>query len=331
MSKKSIFAFILVLTLLAGLMTTAAYADGETADAPIKMDYHNIDASVYDGAWVDTGLGFDVYLPVDWILVNIPAEQAAAGLAFQAGEEGGGANMTVTLTKTPDGYDLDRLAQELAATTTTAAYADLNGIPGVIFDNMDTMVSGFGMLTDNNGLITGVISAPSDDQYEAYKPFIKNMLLSVSPTMPTLNWKDVEDDAKEIDPDGAFVTIDELQTKLWVSSILQQQELTEEDVEDSCYAYFEDAAQEVGFAVFYYEDCTMDEYAEEIREYDNCTEPKMGAINGYKSFSYTNTEYDSMGVVLSSGKDCMEFVFWPESDENFSVLAALMCASIMDA
>ncbi len=82
MNKKSILAVVLVLTLLAGLMTTAAYADGESADAPIKMDYHDMDNSVYEGAWVSTGLGFDLYLPVDWILVNIPAEQAAAGLAF---------------------------------------------------------------------------------------------------------------------------------------------------------------------------------------------------------------------------------------------------------
>ena len=40
MSKK-FFAFILVLTLAASLMTTAAYAEGETADNPVKMDHRS--------------------------------------------------------------------------------------------------------------------------------------------------------------------------------------------------------------------------------------------------------------------------------------------------
>ena len=330
MSKKSILAFVLVLTLLAGLMTTAAYADGDSADAPIKMDYHDMDSSVYEGAWISTGLGFDMYLPVDWILVNIPAEQAAAGLAFQAGEEGGGANVTVTVAETPKGYDLDQLAQELAATMTTTAYADLNGIPCVVFDNMDTMVSGFGMLTDKNGLITGVISAPSDDQYEAYKPYIKNMLLSVSPTMPTLNWEDVEADAKKADPEGDFVAFDEIHLKMWVPSLLTEQELTDEDTAEGCYGYYADADDVSGFAVYYYDDQTIAEYAEEIEGYDNCTAPEPTMVNGYSTFTYKNTEFDTSSVVLNAGKDCVEITFWPANDEDFSRLTTYMIASIVN-
>ena len=330
MSKK-IFALILVLALAASLITTAAYAEGETADAPVKLDYHDIDASVYEGAWVTTGLGFDVYLPVDWILVNITEEQAAAGLAFQAGEEGGGANMTVTAMEAPKGYSLDQLGKEMAAAATTALYADLNGIPGVIFDNMETMVSGFSMLTDNGAVITGVVSAPSDDQYEAYSPYIKNMILSVSPSVPELNWEDVEADAKQADANGEFVTFDEIHLKMWVPSVLKEQELTDEDVADGCYGYFEGEDGESGLTVYYYDDLTFEEYAEEIAGYENCTAPEQTLINGYRTFTYKNTEYDTFNVVLAAGKDCMESTFWPASDADFYSLITYMSASIMDA
>ena len=330
MSKK-IIALILVLALAASLITTAAYAEGETADAPVKLDYHDIDASVYEGAWVTTGLGFDVYLPVDWILVNITEEQAAAGLAFQAGEEGGGANMTVTKMEAPKDYSLDQLAKEMAAATTTALYADLNGIPGVIFDNLEAMVSGFSMLTDNGAVITGVVSAPSDDQYEAYSPYIKNMILSVSPSVPELNWADVEADAKKADANGEFVTFDEINLKMWVPSVLKEQELTDEDIADGCYGYFEGEDEESGLTVYYYDDLTIEEYAEEIAGYENCTAPEQTLINGYRTFTYKNTEYDTFNVVLAAGKDCMESTFWPASDADFSRLITCMSASIMDA
>ena len=329
--NKKIIALILILALAASLITTAAYAEGETADAPVKLDYHDIDASVYEGAWVTTGLGFDVYLPVDWILVNITEEQAAAGLAFQAGEEGGGANMTVTKMEAPKDYSLDQLAKEMAAATTTALYADMNGIPGVIFDNLETMVSGFSMLTDSGAVITGVVSAPSDDQYEAYSPYIKNMILSVSPSVPELNWADVEADAKKADANGEFVTFDEIHLKMWVPSVLKEQELTDEDITDGCYGYFAGEDGESGLTVYYYDDLTIEEYAEEIAGYENCTAPEQTLINGYRTFTYKNTEYDTFNVVLAAGKDCMESTFWPASDADFYSLITYMSASIMDA
>ncbi|MCR5138337.1 MAG: hypothetical protein K6C12_14820 [Oscillospiraceae bacterium] len=329
MSKK-IFALILVLALAASLMTTAVYAAGETADDPIILDYHDIDTSVYDGAWVSTGLGFDVYLPSDWVLVDITAEQAAAGLAFLAGEEGGGANMTVTMMDAPQGYSLDQLAQELAATATTASYADLNRIPGVIFENLETKVSGYGILTASGVLITGVISAPSDDQYEAYSPYIKNMILSVSPSVTELNWEDIEADALEADADGATVTFDEIHLQMWVPSMLQEQELTDEDLEDGCYGYFADEDNEYGFTVYYYDDLTIEDYEEELKEYDNCSVPEPALVNGFKAFTYENTEYDTFNVVLSAGKDCMEFTAWPASDADFSDLITYMASSFMN-
>ena len=148
--------------------------------------------------------------------------------------------------------------------------------------------------------------------------------------MPTLNWEDIEADAKKTDPDGDFVTFDEIHLKMWVPSILTAQELTEEDAEEGCYGYYADADEVSGFAVYYYDDQTIAEYAEEIEGYDNCTAPVPTMVNGYSTFTYKNTEFDTSSVVLNAGKDCAEIVFWPANDEDFSRLTTYMIASIVN-
>ena len=196
--KKVALLMAALLTVSAFGMTVYAEATEETteateeaveipetsADAPIVFSYENIDESVYEGVWVSTGLGFDVYLPADWVLVDITEEQAAAGLAFMAGEDGGGANMAVTCTEIPDGYTYDQLYEELKGANTNAIYASLNDIPAIVFENEETMVSGYCIMAEN-GLITGVISASSNDKetYDAFAPYITNIVSSISGTV----------------------------------------------------------------------------------------------------------------------------------------------------
>ena len=189
---KKVLAMIMLVVMIGAAMGTAAFADeaepGSTADNPVEMTLEDVDEDLYDGVWVETGLGFDVYLPEDWVLVDITDEMADAGLVFMAGEDGGGANLTITLAEIPEevakDYDYEKLGEELAQTNTTAMYALLNGIPAVVFENEETKVSGFAMLTEDGFIITGVISAPSDDEevYEAFAPYMKNIIMSVSPT-----------------------------------------------------------------------------------------------------------------------------------------------------
>ena len=158
---------------------------GTTPDNPVEFNYEDIDETVYDGAWFETGLGFDVYLPEEWEEVDITDEMAEAGLMFMAGEPGGGANIAITAAEIPadqaDSYDIEQLGEELAGTVTTAMYADLSGIPAVIFENEETKVSGFSTVVAGY-IVTGVISAPSDDEYEEYGPHIMNIITSVSLT-----------------------------------------------------------------------------------------------------------------------------------------------------
>lgn len=339
---KKLLIWILVLSLALGLLSVTAFAEGQTGsspDAPIVMDYHNIDTTVYDGSWTATGLGFDVYLPSDWILVDITDELAAAGLAFQAGENGGGANLTVTKVALPeevkDSYGYEQLGQELAATNTTAAYANLNGIQSVIFENEDTKVSGFCVLPGDGSLISGVISAHSDDEYDAFVPSIQNMIMSVSPSegtgVPELKWENYEADVLEMDPDGRFVTFDEANVKIWVTSLLKQEELTEEDMEEGFIGYFEDENQEVGLSIAYwdYEGITVEEYEALILENENCTKPDRCIINGMNALTYSDLEGDAINVdIVTDAGYVLSFYYWPLSDTGYYSLAQLMTASI---
>ena len=182
-------AAVLAAMMVVSAISPAVYAEdataGTTPDNPVEFSYEDIDETVYDGAWFETGLGFDVYLPEEWEEVDITDEMAEAGLMFMAGEPGGGANIAITAAEIPadqaDSYDIEQLGEELAGTVTTAMYADLSGIPAVIFENEETKVSGFSTVVAGY-IVTGVISAPSDDEYEEYGPHIMNIITSVSLT-----------------------------------------------------------------------------------------------------------------------------------------------------
>ena len=182
-------AAVLAAMMVVSAISPAVYAEEETAgttpDNPVEFSYEDIDETVYDGAWFETGLGFDVYLPEEWEEVDITDEMAEAGLMFMAGEPGGGANIAITAAEIPaeqaDSYDIEQLGEELAGTASTAMYADLSGIPAVIFENEETKVTGFSTVVAGY-IVTGVISAPSDDEYEEYGPHIMNIITSVSLT-----------------------------------------------------------------------------------------------------------------------------------------------------
>lgn len=184
--KKKMAVFLAGVLALAGVapVVMAEEGAGATSDNPVKFSYEDIDESVYEGEWVETGLGFDVYLPTEWVNVEIDDEMYEAGLVFQAGEEGGGANLTITSIPLPDEvketYTIDTLGTELAASNTQAMFADLNGFPAVVFDNDTNKTGGFCMLTEDSCLITGVISPPSDDAYEDFGPYFMNIIMSVS-------------------------------------------------------------------------------------------------------------------------------------------------------
>ena len=333
---KKLMAILLTLAVLCSVTVAASAAEaGSAPTTPVEMKYQDIDASVYDGVWVKTGLGFDVYLPEDWVLVDITDDQAAAGLAFLAGEDGGGANLTVTRMPLPeevaDSYDYEQLGQELAASNTTAMYADLNGIPAVVFKNDETKVCGFCFLPDDGTVVSGVISAPTDDQFEEYSPYMENIIMSVSPSIAELVWENYEADVKEADPNGRFVSLEDAGVRLWVTSLLEEKEVTDEDAEAGCIAFFEDADQAVGMSVWLwdYDGITLEEFADMIRDDLKYTNPYYCIINGLEAINYMDAEQETVFVdFVTEDGYVLEFCFWPATDTGYYSLAQFMTASI---
>ena len=191
--KRHITMITTAMMTMSVLMAPAVWADEteativNTPDNPVTFDYHDVDDTVFEGQWWDTGLGFDICVPADWVDADLTEEMAEAGVVHIYGEDGGGANCTIVCTEIPEeeaaAYDIERLGNELAPSATTLLYADLSGIPAVVFENDETCVSGSSMLSDDGYLIQGVITAPSDEEYEEYGPVFANITTSISPTV----------------------------------------------------------------------------------------------------------------------------------------------------
>ncbi len=197
MKKQISIALALMMAASMSSFAMAEEGAGSTVDNPVVFNYADIDESVYEGAWIETGLGFDVYLPADWTISEITDEIAQQGIAFVAGEdeENGGANMVISYTEIPaeaGDYDLEQLGTELAGTYEEVLFADLNGIPAVVFSSDENEIAGYAFLTDDNHLVTGVISSSPEIGYEDYAPYFQNMTISVSPTEEASTEADTE-------------------------------------------------------------------------------------------------------------------------------------------
>ena len=183
--KKALCVAMAIMMTAGMAVAVNAEEAGSTPDNPVSFDYHDLDPEVYEGAWVDTGLGFDMYLPADWAVEEITDEMVEAGVVFVAGSEETGANTVITFTEIPEeagDYDMEKLGAELAASNSVAMFVDLSGIPAVIFENEESESDGFAMLTDGGYLISGVISGPRDVAFEDNDPLFQNIITSISPT-----------------------------------------------------------------------------------------------------------------------------------------------------
>ena len=183
MKLRKVLSLLLVSMLVLSAISVSAAeksGTGQSKDDPVVFSKDDIDESAFEGAWFETGNGFDVYLPAKWEVQEVTEENAAKGLQCLIGNPGGGANITVTHVAQPDGYDIDAMYKELTAKNyATLVYSDMNGVPGVAFDDLENYVGGFMTILDGE-VVTFIVSPPSNDEYEAFAPSMKNILSSIS-------------------------------------------------------------------------------------------------------------------------------------------------------
>ncbi len=154
------------------------------------------------------------------------------------------------------------------------------------------------------------------------------VLFAAAALAAEINWSDVEAQVSEIE--ASFVAVEQVGVKIWVPSVLKAQELTAEDIEDDCIAYYETDDGTAAFEIDYFdaEGQSLQEYAASIAE-EGAASIEDVVINGLSGISYDYQDDDESVIAFETeaGK-IIEFAFSPMSDEGFASVATLMAASI---
>ena len=79
-----------------GAMAAETEVTTESSAADIVLSYEDMDPNAYEGTWISTGLGFDLYLPSDWDVLEVSDENAKQGIVYQAADSAKGWNIAVS-------------------------------------------------------------------------------------------------------------------------------------------------------------------------------------------------------------------------------------------
>lgn len=89
----------------------------------------------YDGIWQPFEDGFRLYLPRDWVAIDITDAQREAGLFYRAGSADGAMDLAVGYMRAGSLATVEDLARDFEAVGfSNVARLDLNGIPAIGFD-----------------------------------------------------------------------------------------------------------------------------------------------------------------------------------------------------
>ena len=162
-----------------GVMAAETEVTTESSAADIVLSYEDMDPNAYEGTWISTGLGFDLYLPSDWDVLEVSDENAKQGIVYQAADSAKGWNIAVSYNEGMQ-VTVDDIYKQLGDAGYKSLYKmDLNGIPAVGFDIDDQKVSGVAFADADGGMYT-VQLGPNDDK--DFEPIMKNIFMSISPT-----------------------------------------------------------------------------------------------------------------------------------------------------
>lgn len=149
-----------------------------------------------------------------------------------------------------------------------------------------------------------------------------------------INWSDVAEAVEKSGIEGAFCDISDIGLMMWIPAVMNDMELTEEDMADGMVAFLATDDGD-GIVVVNYMDlegATLDEGYEGLLEDPSYTDVDMGVINGLKALSYTVPESNMLGISFEDEDGYMaQFLFYPISDEGFAQVASIMAASIQES
>ena len=181
-------------------------------------------------------------------------------------------------------------------------------------------------------------SAQSDDESEDEEAGAESDSDSEeSSDVTEYNWEDVEsmDGADEMLSYGKFITLDEINCKVWVPvKAMQEVSLSDEEKEDGSVACFVTEDEEDAFRIQYVDasGMTLEKYKDILENMDDASEVEDVIINGVQGVAYVVKDQDSCHVAFTTDYGyILEFSWAPASNEDYAALIAIMMSSIQEA
>lgn len=171
--KRTVAALMTILM----LCCVSAYA--ETAAVAIPEITFDETTAAYAGQWLNfEDDGFMVYMPTDWVDVEITDEMLAAGTYYAATSADGTLVMTVTYTADAQILTIEELeAQLTTGGCENVMQVTINGISVVGYDLTAQDVSGMAFVDGVGGMYVFSFTPVSN---EAYAPIAQTMISSLS-------------------------------------------------------------------------------------------------------------------------------------------------------
>lgn len=151
--KKMLAMLLAVLTLCFG---AAAMAE--------SVEVTDVEGA-FDGVWVQfEDAGFQIYVPSEWIDLEISDEEAESGVFFHAASEDGAYEMNITYTELDHAITHEEMKAILEENSTNTADIEINGIPAVAcYDEDDDLYTLFVLGENGIGMYAFGFAPASDD------------------------------------------------------------------------------------------------------------------------------------------------------------------------
>lgn len=155
---------------------------------------------------------------------------------------------------------------------------------------------------------------------------------AMAETVEAINWADVEPTVTENGLEGDFYELNAVAVKLWVPSVYEYVEPTDEEVNDGLICKFE-ASDSVIYTQYLEgeEGAEMEDVIAGLTE-AGATDIERCTLNGLDAVSYSIPDTDAVFVVfLTDAGNFVQFLFTPVSVEALRQLAMIVTASIQPA
>lgn len=325
---KKLLAILLCLAVMCSLSVTAMAADAKSDVTQfvwdeVKSDVDEIDK---DGAFHQIG-SYVIWLPSFYEEQELSAERLEQGyvaniLAFDQSS----AVMAFTDIN-EEKADLETLAKAYTGAGLDASVVEVNGLPAMLYidESSDTCNLLFLEGEEKENEMVFSFYPYSDEDFQ----ILVSLLLRT--IQPGVVWDHMKEYADRVDKNGVLAQIGDYDYAIWVPSVLENTDLTEEEIADGYVAYLMPSDESAGVSFYTWENTDKDTI-KSLQDYylsEGYEDTEVSLINGIQAVTYTDEEYDSLYVVfLLSEDEVMSISFWPASDEGFEEIAMLMASSI---